>query len=381
MNINTPPSKEKITNPDGIGTWQWIKWFDNTYKFIRGLMDFFDWNTTLDNPVYREGRMFWDATEHTLTVWTDVTGINQHLGRETIIRVVNKTGSTLAQNSVVYLSGAQGNRPTVALAKADVEATSAGTLGFIVSDILNNAEGYVITDGLLSGFNTSSFTAGDLLYLSDATAGAVVNTVPSSPSHGVRLGYALNSTNNGSVQVKIDNGYESNELHDVSNTKPTITGQILVWDNTAGYYKPTTTAYGEMYATNISQTVTIALANTAYEITAGMTGGTVLRVAFGGNHYLKVTDAGNYVCAFSLTLDTAIAADEVEGGFMINGTAQTNGTAHTTVSVANEGSTISATAILTLAANDEVSLFIRNHTAGRNIIVEHASLTINKLLA
>jgi hypothetical protein len=66
---------------------------------------------------------------------------------------------------------------------------------------------------------------------------------------------------------------------------------------------------------------------------------------------------------------------------MINGTAQDNGTSHSSVSAASDGEAVMAAGILTLAANDQVSLFVRNHTAGRDIVVEHASLVIEKLLA
>jgi len=66
---------------------------------------------------------------------------------------------------------------------------------------------------------------------------------------------------------------------------------------------------------------------------------------------------------------------------MINGTAQSNATSHSSVSSASEGEAVAACGIVTLAANDQVSLFLRNHTAGRNIVVEHASLVIEKLLA
>lgn len=142
-----------------------------------------------------------------------------------------------------------------------------------------------------------------------------------------------------------------------------------------------TIAYGEMYATNISQTITVSASNTAYEITGGLTGGVVLRTTFGGSHYLQVTDAGKYKVSWSLTIDTATVGDEIEGGIMINGTAQSNATSHSSVSASSEGEAIAATGIITLAANDQVSLFVRNHTGARNIVMEHGSLVIERLTA
>jgi hypothetical protein len=45
--------------------------------------------------------------------------MNLQIGQETVIRVVNNTASTITNGSVVYLTGASGVFPTVALAKAD----------------------------------------------------------------------------------------------------------------------------------------------------------------------------------------------------------------------------------------------------------------------
>lgn len=344
-------------------------------------MDFIGWNTDLTSPDYVAGRLFWDGDEDALAIWTDISNVKQHIGREWLVKVVNKTGSTINSGKVVYINGAQGNRPTIALAKADAEATSANTLGITVASIANNAEGYVCTDGILEGINTSSFTAGDVLFLSAATAGSLTNVSPTAPNHGVKVAHALNSTNNGKIHIHVDNGLEMHEIHNVSGTPASITGQILVWNNTAGYYEPTTTAYGEMYATNISVTVTVAASGTFYEVASGMTGGTVLRTTFGGSHYLQVTDAGKYRIDWSMTIDSTSANDELEGGFMVNGTAQGNATSHSSVSASSEGEALAASGIVTLAANDQVSLCVRNMTAIRDITVEHASLVIEKLLA
>lgn len=39
MKISPPPTTEKLTKPDSIATWQWLKWFYNAYKFLRGVED------------------------------------------------------------------------------------------------------------------------------------------------------------------------------------------------------------------------------------------------------------------------------------------------------------------------------------------------------
>lgn len=149
-----------------------------------------------------QGQMFWDAGEQTVSINVDQTnGVKLSLGTEQYIRVVNKTGAQINDGQVVYISGAQGNRPTATLARADVFSTTR-VIGVATQNIADNAEGFVTTYGEVHGYNTTGFTAGDKLYLSAATAGLLTNTVPSSPNYNVSVGVALNSTVNGNIFVK-----------------------------------------------------------------------------------------------------------------------------------------------------------------------------------
>lgn len=135
-------------------------------------------------------------------------------------------------------------------------------------------------------------------------------------------------------------------------------------------------SYGSFYATNIALVVAVAAPNTAYEVGSSMTTGTALRLmSFGGAHYLQLERNGVYLVNWSMTIDTAIAGDAIEGGFMVDGTASEIGTAHTSVAAAAAASTISSSAVMPLSALNQLSLYVRNHTAARDIEVQHASLT------
>jgi len=117
---------------------------------------------------------------------------------------------------VQYISGAQGNRVAVQLADASVEATSAGTLGLVAQSITAGSEGFVQVSGPMYNLNTLGLTAGALLYLSE-TAGQWTQTEPAAPAHGVRIGYVQRvDATVGSIFIKVDNGYELGELHNVS---------------------------------------------------------------------------------------------------------------------------------------------------------------------
>lgn len=145
--------------------------------------------------------------------------------------VKNSTGSTLTKGTVVYVSGANGTNVLVSKSKADAESTSSKTLGFIENDIYNGDTGYVVSEGFLSGLNTSTANAGDSIWLSPTTAGSVVYGIsnkPVAPNHMVYLGIVLRSnTNTGEIYVKIQNGFELEELHDVSITSATA-GDVIV---------------------------------------------------------------------------------------------------------------------------------------------------------
>jgi hypothetical protein len=158
----------------------------------------------------------------------------------TQIIVRNSTGTTLTKGTVVYLSGATGNRPNAVRAQANTEATSSKTIGIVVANIANNADGFVAISGTLHDLNTSAFTAGDSVWLSAATAGAFTSTIPSEPNHTVFIGYIARShPTQGRIVILIQNGYELNELHGVQITAPTE-GQFLAYNATTGLWENVT---------------------------------------------------------------------------------------------------------------------------------------------
>jgi len=143
-------------------------------------------------------------------------------------QVRNTTGATLTKGTAVYISGATGQLPTVSKALATGDSTSAQTLGLITSDISNNSNGYVTIIGLITNINTSAYTDGAQLYLSPTTAGTLTATKPYAPNHLVYMavvGHAHPSQ--GKLIVKVQNGYELDEIHDVSAQTP-ATNDFLV---------------------------------------------------------------------------------------------------------------------------------------------------------
>jgi len=161
--------------------------------------------TNLVAPVYFEGSVFYDKNEHTVAVYNDVSDITHQLGQETLVRIFNNTGTAITDGNPVYINGAEivENRPTVALAKADVQAT-AGAIGLSTHTIADQTFGYVTLLGLVNGLNTSAFSSGDTLFLSKTVAGGLTNVAPSPGDLIIQIGnVAFSDTTNGRILVNI----------------------------------------------------------------------------------------------------------------------------------------------------------------------------------
>jgi hypothetical protein len=139
--------------------------------------------------------------------------------------VTNDDSVTITKGQPVYAFGGTGDRLTVKLAYNTTDATSAQTVGFVLStSIAANQKGLIIVNGLLDGLSilpTSTYADGDAIYLG-ATAGTITNVKPSAPNHLVYLGFVTTASpgSAGRMYVRVQNGYELNEIHDVKIATP-----------------------------------------------------------------------------------------------------------------------------------------------------------------
>lgn len=89
----------------------------------------------------------------------------------------NTSGGTITKGQVVYVSGVSGTVTTVGLADCNV-AAQMPAFGLVNSaSANNNAEVEIVTYGEITGMDTSSFSVGDVVYVSP-TPGALRNTPP-----------------------------------------------------------------------------------------------------------------------------------------------------------------------------------------------------------
>jgi len=169
-------------------------------------------------------------------------------GVDLVTRVVNKVSpnATLlrSQYRAVRVTGAQGQRLAVAYAQANNDTNSADTIGLVCEDIDTNQEGFIITVGQFEGINTTgslqgeTWNDGDVIYLSPTTPGGLTKVKPTGfTGHIVVIGYVEYAhANNGKLYVKIMNGWELEELHDVGISGVT-NGQALVYNSSNGLWQ------------------------------------------------------------------------------------------------------------------------------------------------
>ena len=260
--------------------------------------------TPISAPAYLNGRVWYDNTQSTLAYYNDIANNLVHVGQEVQLKVLNNTGSTIPIGSPVYITSTSSGQiyPNVALAKADVQATSA-VIGLTTQAIANGAAGYVTTVGILQPCNTGTFTAGQVLYLSPYSAGQLMNTIPPT-GYAVRVGIvAYANTPNGSIYVRQSNSYVA---------AAQIVGQVAIANGgTNGTATPTAGAVP--YGTG-----------TAYAFTSAGTSGQVLTSAGAGAPTWATPTSGT-ITAVTATAPVASSGGSAPNISMAAATSSVNG--------------------------------------------------------
>jgi hypothetical protein len=153
------------------------------------------------------------------------------------IPVRNETGSLIPAGSVVYISGASNGKPLITLSQANSEATSSKTLGLTTTAISSGNNGFVVMFGSLEKIDTQAYAAGQALWLSPSVAGGLTTIAPSAPNHAVFIGVVISSASNGKIEVRVANGYELQELHNVSIGATPADNDFLGYDLASGLWK------------------------------------------------------------------------------------------------------------------------------------------------
>jgi len=167
---------------------------------------------TLAPPSYNEGLSFYDSNEKSLAYYDDNTNLEHIVNRESYIRVYNNSGQPINKTQIVYITGSQLEgtkyRPTIGLADAS-DVNKIAVVGIVEQTINNGSYGPILYFGKLDNINTSGFTSGDILYLSDTIPGLLVNTKPANGNFIIECGFVINSDASvGTALIEINESFE-----------------------------------------------------------------------------------------------------------------------------------------------------------------------------
>lgn len=191
--------------------------------------------TPTNTPIV-EGTMSWNDGDGTMDLIMKGGNVIQQVGQELLARAFNAEATTLVDGEMVYIYGSQGNRISVKRASNSNESSSSVTIGMVTETIASGTEGFVTIQGTVHHLNTTGLTAGSALWLG-STPGTYTQTKPQAPLHSVLVGYVerVHATV-GSIYVKVQNGYELDELHNVKITS-VANNQALIYNSAESVWK------------------------------------------------------------------------------------------------------------------------------------------------
>jgi hypothetical protein len=229
-----------------------------------------------------------------------------------------RAGEGLVAGIPVYVSSSNGTNMIVSKASNAGDATSK-TLGLLAQNLNVNTNGFVITEGLLAGLNTGTAVAGDPVWL--GPTGTLIYGLankPKAPAQLVFIGIVTKANaSSGEIFVRIQNGFELEELHNVNITAP-VTGEVLIYNATTGLWTNTNTMASKSYV----DTAVSGLSNTV--------GTTYIPLALLGNaDGVAELDEAGFVPASQLNIDEKIqdvAAKLITDGTHYNITVSYNDT-------------------------------------------------------
>lgn len=215
--------QRKFKIADGVQTWANLDYFLDSLNYLQ-LQE----QGSIGTPPANEMRFTaTDESGRTVVSFSDSTGFQGRIMRDNIIIARNTSGSAMTKGQAVYVSGATGSTPNIALAQSNDLNTLDPTF-LVAESIANNAYGYVIRVGILENFDTSAYIVGTRLYVSPTVAGALTSTRPSSPNFAEFVATVLVSgVGNGAILVDVET--------------PTASGGEI-WQESGGVITPQTLA-------------------------------------------------------------------------------------------------------------------------------------------
>ena len=188
-------------------------------------------------------------------------------GAVTNSEVYVKAAESITAGNAVYISGASGTNKIISKAQAISDPLSSKTLGLSLQNLATNEFGYVVTEGDITGLSINlgsghGVNEGDPIWLSPTTPGGLLYGIankPSAPNHLVFIGFVTRITGNTlrDIFVKVQNGYELDELHNVAISSEQ-NGQVLTYESSTQLWKNKVIPDASTTAKGIVELATVA---------------------------------------------------------------------------------------------------------------------------
>jgi hypothetical protein len=183
------------------------------------------------------GDAAWDADEGTVVVGLNGGSVTLPVGQKSFFRVKNQTGSSIPKGTAVGFAGTVGASGWFLIAPfvADGSQPSAYFMGLVAETIADGADGYVVHFGKVRGVNTSAYTDGDILYVSETTPGGLRVGAPAAPNNIIQVAAVVKADSNGTLFVRpaLGSSIFNDEAVTITSEQD---GDILVWDDAQGVF-------------------------------------------------------------------------------------------------------------------------------------------------
>jgi hypothetical protein len=162
------------------------------------------------------GRFSWNLDNATSDL-----GLNDNvvlkIGQDDMWYVRNESGSAIPRGTAVMAVGTVGasGRILVSPMVANGSVAAKYLLGITSEEIADDADGYVLAKGNLREFNTSAYTAGQVLWCSPTTPGALTATEPAAPNLKLPIAFVVHANAVGMLAVRVTAGSTLSENNQV----------------------------------------------------------------------------------------------------------------------------------------------------------------------
>lgn len=194
-----------------------------------------------------------DSTDYNTEWIENYTSSVKHL-----VKYIGNNPVSVGTPVYAVLNGHQNSSTNIPVnvASNSGEPTSSKTMGLLATSATKNDIVYVVTEGLVEGIDTSTATTGDPVWLGpNGTYIFGLANKPVAPAHLVFLGVVTRGQQiNGEIFVKVQNGFEINELHDVlvgtGYSSIPADNDLLAFDAASGLWKNQTASQAGLATAN-----------------------------------------------------------------------------------------------------------------------------------